>query len=271
MKVKDPSLGVKSGESVGRKLYECNECMDKGFKLRKVPDLKEDGITQNTWPNGELMFIETLIDCQCYKKRQSEHLMMSSEITEDFMKIGFSNFILEGKHELVNEAYQCAMDYYKEFTRIQNNRCNSISLLGQPGAGKTHLLTAVANNLIQKRQVSVQYFPFVEGFSDLKDDWDLLNRKLYRMKRVDVLFIDDLFKGRDFPTPFQLENTFEVINYRYLNYKPIMISSEKTVDELCDIDEALGTRIYEMSKEFTVVIKGDRKVLNHRLEGLQNV
>lgn len=91
------------------------------------------------------------------------------------------------------------------------------------------------------------------------------------MKRVDVLFIDDLFKGRDFPTNFQIEQMFAVVNYRYINHKPIMISSEKTVDELCDIDEALGTRIFEMSKDYTVVIKGNRKKLNHRLVGLDNV
>jgi DNA replication protein DnaC len=119
-----------------------------------------------------------------------------------------------------------------------------------------------------KKQISVLYFPFVEGFNDLKDDFDLLEEKLTKMKRVGVLFIDDLFKGREVPTPFQLEQMFGVINYRYLNHKPIMVSSEKTVDELCDIDEALGTRIYQMCKDYTVVIKGDRKTLNHRLAGV---
>jgi len=61
-----------------------------------------------------------------------------------------------------------------------------------------------------------------------------------------------------------------VINYRYLNHLPVMVSSELTVDELCDIDEALGTRIYQMCQDFTVVIKGDRKQLNHRLVGAPN-
>lgn len=232
--------------------------------------MDQDG-NQKLWPNGTLKFIETLKDCVCSKKRQSAHLLKFSEITDEFKKMTFSNFSLDGKQDVIGEAHQCAVDYFMEFDHIQDQRCNSISLLGQPGAGKTHLLTALANNLIIKKQISVLYFPFVEGFNDLKDDFDLLEEKLTKMKRVGVLFIDDLFKGREFPTPFQLEQMFGVINFRYLNHKPIMISSEKTVDELCDIDEALGTRIYQMCKDYTVVIKGDRKILNHRLVGVSDV
>lgn len=198
-------------------------------------------------------------------------MMNFSEITPEFRKMSFSSFTLDGKHELIHEAYGCAMDYYKDFDKIKKRRINSICLLGQPGTGKTHLLTALANNFINKKQISVLYFPFVEGFNNLKDDFSLLEEKITKMKRVGLLYIDDLFKGRDIPTPFQLEQMFGVINYRYLNYLPIMVSSEKTVDELCDIDEALGTRIYQMSKDYTVVIEGDRKILNHRLVGLNNV
>lgn len=210
-------------------------------------------------------------DCTCAKKKRSNHLLKFSEITEEFRKINFSSFILDGKDQVIRDAYRCAVTYFKNYEGIKTNRVNSISLLGQPGSGKTHLLIALANNLIMKKQVSVLYFPFVEGFNDLKDNFDRLEEKLTKMKRVDVLFIDDLFKGRDFPTNFQIEQMFAVINYRYINHKPIMISSEKTVDELCDIDEALGTRIFEMSKDYTVVIKGDRKKLNHRLRGIENV
>jgi DNA replication protein DnaC len=258
------------GKSEDSKVYSCSLCKDKGFILENTQDLDEEG-NQKVWPSGKLKFNETLKDCVCSKKRQSEHLMKFSEITNEFKKMTFRNFSLNGKPEVIQEAHQCAVDYFKVFDQIKGQRCNSISLLGQPGAGKTHLLTALANNLILKKQVSVLYFPFVEGFNDLKDDFDLLEEKLTKMKRISVLFIDDLFKGREVPTNFELKQMFGVINYRYLNHKPIMISSEKTVDELCDIDEALGTRIYQMCKDYTVVIKGDRKMLNHRLVGAPNV
>lgn len=200
--------------------------------------------------------------------------MKSSEITEEFRKLGFKSFITDGKPPVIKEAFDCALEYFQEFDAIKETRQNSIALLGQPGAGKTHLLTAIANNLINRLHVPVLYFPYVEGFNDLKDDFDKLAEKLERMKKIDVLFVDDLFKpakGKPRATDWQVEQMYAVINHRYLNHMPIMISSELTVDELCNIDEALGTRIYQMCQDYTVVIKGDRKELNHRLEGLIDV
>ena len=56
---------------------------------------------------------------------------------------------------------------------------------------------------------------------------------------------------------------FELINYRYLNYLPLIVSTEFTVDKLLDFDEAIGSRLYEMSKNYLVEIEG--KENNYRL------
>ncbi|WP_083256139.1 ATP-binding protein [Domibacillus iocasae] len=214
------------------------------------------------------------IRCECVERRKRERLMKSSDITDEFRKLRFQNFRIEGKHPIVVQAKQCALSYFSEFDNVRSLRENSISLLGQPGAGKTHLLTAVANNLIDRKGVSVQYFPYIEGTKELRDDFNLLTEKLERMKKADVLFIDDLFKPvKRVPraSDWQVEQMYDVLNYRYLNHLPIMVSSELTIHELVEVDEALATRISEMSKSFTVVIKGNRMELNHRLEGLKDV
>lgn len=204
------------------------------------------------------------------------NLLKSSEITEAFKQMGFGNFILDGKEQVIKDAHNCALTYFKNYESIKEDRTNSIALLGQAGAGKTHLLTAIANNLIQKKLVSVLYFPYVEGFNDLRDDFDLLETKLNRMKTVDVLFIDDLFKPVNIQTKegpykkpqateWELKQLFSVINYRYLNHKPIMVSSELDIDGMIDLDEALTTRIAEMCENFMVVVHGEKKTLNYRL------
>ncbi|MGO4890325.1 ATP-binding protein [Anaerobacillus sp. MEB173] len=228
--------------------YQCEKCKDQLGYLNV-----KDGI-------------EVWTRCNCIALKRVEKLMKSSEITSEFRKMSFGSFLTGGKHPLIVAMYVCAMDYYKDFDHVQKNRQNSVALLGQPGSGKTHLLTAIANNLIQKKHLGVLYFPYVEGFNDLRDDFEALEEKLGKMKKVDVLFIDDLFKKGS--TEWEIKQMYAVINHRYLNHKPIMISSELDVDGLCEVDEALGTRICEMCKDYTVVVKGDRKVLNHRLEGL---
>lgn len=101
--------------------------------------------------------------------------------------------------------------------------------------------------------------------NELKDDFDLLLTKVQQMQQVEVLFIDDMFKGRKEPTPFQLEQLFSIVNYRYLNNKPMLISSERDIDQMCEIDEAIGSRIYEMCQDYTVLLKGNSKELNYRL------
>ncbi|GED04339.1 ATP-binding protein [Bacillus atrophaeus] len=235
--------------------YECTKCKD---QLGYIEN--RDGY-------------EVWVRCKCIERRRIRKLMNSSDITAEFEKLQFKNFTTEGKPAVLKDAYDTAVEYYKGFDSIRGTRSNSIALLGQPGSGKTHLLTAISNKLIKSKNIAVQYFPYVEGFNDLKDDFDKLEEKLNRMKEIEVLFIDDLFKpmnGKPRATDWQVEQTYSVINYRYLNHKPVLISSELDIEKLVEIDEALGTRIYEMCADYCVIIKGDRMLLNHRLAGLRN-
>ena len=66
-----------------------------------------------------------------------------------------------------------------------------------------------------------------------------------------VLYIDDMYKtgkGQQ-PTVGDVNLAFEIINARYNDTgKVTIISSERTVEEMLDIDEAVGSRIYERSK-----------------------
>lgn len=272
--------------------HQCNKCKDKGFvvyRVHKDTEWLTDPETGRIYPEKmvpEEDFLGWKVctpdkawewrdtfskRCDCVKWKYVHRILKASQITDEFKKLGFKNFSLEGKPQIIHDAYECALEYYREFENIRNQRKNSIALLGQPGSGKTHLLTAIANNLMKMKNVPVLYFPYVEGFNDLRDDFDKLEEKLGRMKNIDVLFIDDLFKpvgSKAKVTDWQIEQLYAVINYRYLNYKPIMVSSELTLDELADVDEALSSRIYEMCSDFTVVIKGDRKILNHRLVGV---
>lgn len=216
--------------------------------------------------------------CECVQRFKTEKLMKSSEITEGFKQKGFQNFVTEGRPPIIKDAYECALEYFQEYEKIKGKRTNSIALIGRPGSGKTHLLSAVSNNLINRKKVPVLYFPYVEGFNDLKDDFDQLETKLARMKKVEVLFIDDLFKpvsvdtkqGRikkPRATEWQVEQMYAVINHRYLNNKAIIISSELDYQQILDIDEAIGSRIYEMCADFMVNLQGEN--LNYRLEGMQ--
>lgn len=226
--------------------YKCHVCRDFEYVYLVRPD-------------GEKVATE----CECREQRRIERLIRSSKITPEFRGKRFEGFKVEGRPAAVQAAHQAAQSYVSAFADIRGQRQNSIALLGRPGAGKTHLLVAASNELLDSG-VGVIYFPWVEGFNDLKSDWDAANEKVYRLQQADVLFIDDLFKGRKDTTSFQLEQLFGIINFRYLNHKPVLISSERTISEMCEIDEGIGSRIYEMCKRYTVTLQGGLE-LNYRL------
>lgn len=257
-----------SSETTAAINYSCDKCKDQGG----VIEWREADV----FGNGQYIRKEEVwVECSCVKQKKINKLLKTSEITDEFQKMTFGNFRTEGYQEVIKKMYDTAFQYCQAFNGIKNTRCNSIALIGQPGAGKTHLLSAIANGMITKLLVPVLYFPYIEGTEDLRSDFDQLANKIQRLKEVDVLFIDDLFKPvtkvvngvrikEPRATAWQVEKMFEVINYRYLNNKPLLISSELSFDDMLDIDEAICTRIFEMCSDYTVTIKQDIK-LNHRL------
>lgn len=280
-------------------VFKCNTCQDKGgwIELRDTDNthlrpLKRDGQLVYRVENGRKvqeyervpLKAEHWVACSCQKQRQAESLMKSSSITAEFAKLTFSNFTKEFSPHAAR-LYDCAFSYVTKFRDIRAERCNSVALLGQPGIGKTHLLSAVANGLMQKWLVPVHYFPFVEGMEDLKSSFNdgevALAVKMERLKTVDVLFIDDLFKpaskvvnGERVSVPrateWQIDRMFEIVNYRYLNNKPMLISSELNFAEMLKVDEALASRMFEMCASHTVAIEKD-SMLNYRMRQINGV
>ncbi|MEH7716140.1 ATP-binding protein [Bacillus velezensis] len=293
-KLRDRSAASSTGQAASEEKaeYECSDCKDKGIIVYRIHQdterqLRKEHKTMESLAPDQMVREEDYLagkvclpdkarewkttfskQCECVKRKKNARLMKASGITEEFEKLLFGNFIKDGKPDMIKDAYECAVEYYKDFPNVMGKRSNSIALLGQPGSGKTHLLTAIMNNLIKKKSIYCMYFPYVEGMGDLRNDFDQLETKLDAMRKAEVLFIDDLFKpvkGEPRATDWQVEQIQSVVNYRYLNHKPLLISSELDTGEILDIDEALGSRIHQMCRDYTVIIKGDRMQLNHRL------
>lgn len=133
---------------------------------------------------------------------------------------------------------------------------------GQSGVGKTFLCTAVSGELL-KRNNAVKYMMWDSESKKLKS---LVNetyeyeKRMDELKSVKVLYIDDFLKvqrGQQ-PTPADINLAFEILNYRYVNKLRTILNSERTVDDILSLDDALGGRIYEMSKGYQMNIARDK-------------
>lgn len=152
---------------------------------------------------------------------------------------------------------------WKNFDKSCKNK--SIIFVGQVGSGKTHLSMAIANSLMEKG-VGVLYMPYRDNIISLKQnmmDEEYYRKVMNKFKRAKVLLIDDLFKGSISGSDVNI--MFEIINYRYLNGLPVIVSCEKSIDEIMNIDEAIGSRLYEMSCGYVASFSGRR--LNYRMYG----
>ena len=211
--------------------------------------------SNTTWVPGE----DGMVRCKCYKKQKTLRLWANSGLTSDLKTKTFDAYKPYNKD--TQRAKVIAANYAKDF-----DHKSSIAFIGQVGSGKTHLALAIMLNLLGKN-IGTIYFTYRQEVTRLKQnimDDEIYQKEMSKFKNCQVLLIDDLFKGGKV-TDADIKIMFEIINHRYINAKPIIISSELTIDNLLDIDEAVGSRIYEMSREYLVEIRG--KDNNYRMRG----
>lgn len=225
--------------------YECPKCKDSGFIYK-------------TDENG----YEVACRCDCYAINQARAMMKRSGISAEFQKKTFDNFITKNNPQLMN-AKTKAMQYVEHFGQTEHDRYNSIMFCGQVGAGKTHLGTAICGELMNSG-VAVIYMSYRNAVTKLKQniiDEEGYNKELNQYTSARVLYIDDLLKGRLTETDINI--MYEIVNYRYMNNMPIIISTEKSPNDLLKFDEAIGSRLWEMCKGNIVQLRG--RELNYRL------
>ena len=226
--------------------------------MTKCPLCNGYGMVQIVEKDGKVVFKE----CECSKKEKLNRMWRNSGINTENLDKTFSNF--ECWSEKSKELKKKATNYYLQFNDIKKDRRNSILLCGNPGSGKTHIALAIANNMLNKKNIKVDYMPYRDVITKIKQnmlDEEYYKKILSKYQTADVLLIDDLYKGKI--TESDINIMFELINYRYLNYLPLIVSTEFTVDKVLDFDEAIGSRLYEMSKNYLVEIEG--KENNYRL------
>ena len=225
---------------------ECEFCNGTGYEAINV--------------DGEIQFVE----CRCNKMKLSDKYRLHSSIGAGLKDMTFDSFIADDSEVLTN-AKNKAMYYVRDFDNKAGWRNNSILFHGQPGSGKTHLGIAISNALLDK-EYEVVYMPYRNAITEVKQNitnYDVYRKLMSRYSKCGVLYIDDFLKGKI--SEADVNVIYEIVNYRYNNNLPMILSTEKSLEEMLDFDEAIGSRIIEMCKES--IIKFDGVRLNYRIYG----
>ena len=148
----------------------------------------------------------------------------------------FENFIVGASNRL---AYAAAL----AVAESPGKEYNPLFIYGGAGLGKTHLITAIANYISLNSPDSVIEFSNSEKFTTEVVEaiqHRTMSEFKSRMKRVDVLFVDDVqFLANRVQTQVEFFNTF---NELYLNEKQIVITSDRPPDEISALEERMRSR-----------------------------
>lgn len=218
----------------------------------------------------EYIFVDDAVKfCKCREIRLAKERLQKSGIADRVDKNTFKTYKVQNEQQ--NIARNICINYIKDF-----NKERSLLLQGQVGSGKTHLAIATCNKLLEK--YAVKYMSYTKDINELKFnmiDTDFYNKKLDEYRNTTILFIDDLFKGfekGDYNRArTELRIMYDIINYRYDNKKSMIITTELSISKLLELDEALASRIVEMTNNFDsnckyrFEFKG--KELNYRIYG----
>lgn len=228
--------------------YDCTKCLNRG--MIAVP--RDDGSFYTK-------------ECDCMKIRRCVWEMERS---------GLKNII----HEKTFDAYDATESWQKDIKAgamaYADKPDGWLLFCGQPGSGKTHLCTAVCRYRIMAGD-EVRYMPWRDKTAELKGmslDGERRSKTINGYKTAQILYIDDLYKSGTSagdsgnPTKADISLAFEIINHRYINHLPTIISTEKTTQDLISIDEGTGSRIIEMAGNNVFSINRDFKK-NYRMRG----
>ncbi len=129
------------------------------------------------------------------------------------------------------------------------NMYNPLFIYGSSGLGKTHLMHAIGNYITENSKKKVLYIPcdkFVSDFVEIcrknSNDNNIDATKQFKNKYrdIDVLIIDDIHNLVG-ATSAQQE-FFNTFNELYNNNKQIIISSDRSPDDIKKLEERLKTR-----------------------------
>ncbi|WP_138205212.1 ATP-binding protein [Haloimpatiens lingqiaonensis] len=189
--------------------------------------------------------------CSCYKRYLIKLYYKNSDLETSFKKNNFDNFNLnlystkktdtevKSPRKNMEEIFLRVKSYLKSFSQEDTN----LLFYGNSGTGKTFLSHCIAKWLIDRGNFVV-YRTAKELIETLRDARFNENKTLEDLiLNCDLLIIDDL--GTEQITDFSKSELFNLINWKLLKGKKMLISTNLSLEELSKhYSERITSRLF---------------------------
>ena len=189
-------------------------------------------------------------ECNCQKAQRlereaAEQRRKHLDTVEDLKRRGFTNPTMQewtfANDNGRNPQPETARLYVESWETMQAENIGYLFWRGA-GTGKSYLAACIANALMEK-EVAVCMTNFATILGDLAASFEGRNEYISRLCSYPLLILDDF--GMERGTEYGLEQVYSVIDSRYRSDKPLIATTNLTLEELQHPQDTPHARIYD--------------------------
>ncbi len=152
---------------------------------------------------------------------------------DDLKGLTFENFRPRGNTGLAPAQADLLERAYNQARVFAQNLEGWLLLQGDFGCGKTHLAAAIANFAVSLG-VPTLFLTVPDLLDSLRfayqDPEATFESRFEEVRKATLLVLDDF--GTQNATPWAQEKLFQILNYRYINHLPLVVTTNLSLDEI---------------------------------------
>ena len=199
------------------------------------------------------------IECSCQRiERAKQEALISQQKHSDLVRRlkaeGFSDpAMLDWKFENDNgrSPQMCHAHRYVEQWQTMRAENLGLFLWGGVGTGKSFLAGCIANALMEQ-EVPVRMTNFARILNELNSSFSGRNEVVDKLCRYPLLIIDDF--GMERGTEYALEQIYNIVDSRYRSRKPLIVTTNLTLNEIQHPQDTAHARIYDRLLEMCIPV-----------------
>lgn len=241
------TAGIREGEYIGDDgLIHCAQCHGRRQLTITV--------------DGRVFYPRVQCSCQSTAQEAQDQARKAAELRDRIQRnraLGLPELVLRGytfaRDEGHNPELIIKVRNYAENWDQMRSRGMGLLLWGDVGTGKSFAAGCVANYLLDCGigVMMTNFNRILNALSSLQ--WGDRNQYIDELNRYDLLIIDDL--GIERGTEYVLEQVYSVIDSRYRSGKPLIVTTNLTLQQMSQPQDAAHARIYDRVLERCVPIR----------------